>query len=32
VPDNTISAHNSAQQSLGLTPRTTGQWLTQIGL
>jgi hypothetical protein len=32
VPDNTISAHDSAQQLVGLTPRTTGQWLTQIGL
>ncbi|MEU0676931.1 NAD(P)H-binding protein [Streptomyces sp. NPDC006172] len=32
VPDNTISAHNSAQQLLGLTPRTTAQWLMQIGL
>ncbi|MEE1762436.1 NmrA family NAD(P)-binding protein [Streptomyces sp. SP18BB07] len=32
VPDHTISAHNSAQRLLGLTPRTTGQWLTQIGL
>ncbi|MEU1106877.1 nuclear transport factor 2 family protein [Streptomyces tibetensis] len=32
MPDNTINAHNSAQQLLGLTQRTTGQWLTQIGL
>jgi hypothetical protein len=32
VPDDTISAHNSAQQLLGLTPHTTGQWLTRIGL
>jgi hypothetical protein len=32
VPDNTSNAHNSAQQLLGLTPRTTAQWLTQIGL
>jgi hypothetical protein len=32
VPDNTISTHDSAQQLLGLTPRTTGQWLTWIGL
>ncbi|WP_327744632.1 hypothetical protein OHO28_29215 [Streptomyces europaeiscabiei] len=32
VPDKIISEHDSAQQFLGLTPRTTGQWLTQIGL
>ena len=32
VPDKIISAHDSARQFLGLTPRTTGQWLTQIGL
>jgi hypothetical protein len=32
VPDNTISAHVSAQQLVRLTPRTTGQRLTQIGL
>jgi len=27
-----ISAYDSAPQLVGLTPRTTGQWLTQIGL
>ncbi|WP_162467109.1 hypothetical protein [Streptomyces cavernae] len=32
APDNAISAHNSAQQILGLKPRTTTQWLMQIGL
>ncbi|MEH0471711.1 hypothetical protein QA943_23225 [Streptomyces sp. B21-097] len=32
VPDDTISAHNSAQQLLGLTPHTTGQWLAWIDL
>lgn len=32
VPDRIISAHDSAQQVLGLTSRTTGQWLTWIGL
>ncbi|MDQ0681944.1 hypothetical protein QF032_001043 [Streptomyces achromogenes] len=32
VPDKIISAHDSARQLVGLTPRTTGQWLTQIGL
>jgi hypothetical protein len=32
VPERIISAHDSAQQFLGLTPRATGQWLTQLGL
>ncbi|MFJ4080906.1 hypothetical protein ACIP2Z_18290 [Streptomyces iakyrus] len=32
VPDRIISAHDSAQQFLGLTPRTTGRRFTQIGL
>ncbi|WNM31797.1 hypothetical protein RKE30_15975 [Streptomyces sp. Li-HN-5-11] len=32
MQDNTIDAHDSAQPLVGLTPRTTGQWLTQIGL
>lgn len=32
APDNTIGEHNSAQRLLGLSPRTTAQWLAQIGL
>jgi hypothetical protein len=32
APDNAIGAHNSAQRILGLRPRTTAQWLTQVGL
>ncbi|WP_030660594.1 SDR family oxidoreductase [Streptomyces rimosus] len=32
APDHTISEHNSAQRILGLKPRTTAQWLAQVGL
>jgi hypothetical protein len=32
VPDKIISANGSAQQLVGLTPRTTGQWLAWISL
>jgi uncharacterized protein YbjT (DUF2867 family) len=32
LPDRSISPENSAQKLLGVTPRTTGQWLTDIGL
>jgi hypothetical protein len=32
VPDKILSVYDSAQQLVGLTPRTTGQWLTWIGL
>ncbi|MEV6318105.1 NmrA family NAD(P)-binding protein [Streptomyces sp. NPDC051776] len=31
VRDNTITIDNSAQQKLGLKPRTTTEWLEQIG-
>ncbi|MEU1938156.1 SPL family radical SAM protein [Streptomyces coeruleorubidus] len=31
-PDRSITPENSAQKLLGITPRTTGQWLTDIGL
>ncbi|MFD6171147.1 NmrA family NAD(P)-binding protein [Streptomyces coeruleorubidus] len=32
LPDRSITPENSAQKLLGITPRTTGQWLTDIGL
>jgi uncharacterized protein YbjT (DUF2867 family) len=32
LPDRSITAENSAQKLLGITPRSTGQWLTDIGL
>ncbi|WP_149829190.1 SDR family oxidoreductase [Streptomyces tailanensis] len=32
LPDRSIAPGNSAQKLLGVTPRTTGQWLTDIGL
>ncbi|QNP76202.1 NAD(P)H-binding protein [Streptomyces roseirectus] len=32
APDNTISQANSAQRLLDLEPRTTGQWLAQLGV
>ncbi|MFD9880856.1 SDR family oxidoreductase [Streptomyces alboflavus] len=32
LPDHSISPENSAQKLLGITPRTTRQWLTDIGL
>ncbi|MFI7705461.1 NmrA family NAD(P)-binding protein [Nonomuraea sp. NPDC049480] len=32
LPDRSITPENSAQKLLGVTPRTTGQWLTDIGL
>ncbi|QKW36177.1 NmrA family NAD(P)-binding protein [Actinomadura sp. NAK00032] len=32
LPDRSIAPENSAQKLLGVTPRTTGQWLTDIGL
>ncbi|MFH9072028.1 hypothetical protein [Streptomyces alboflavus] len=32
LPDHAISPENSAQKLLGITPRTTRQWLTDIGL
>ncbi|MFF1294693.1 MULTISPECIES: hypothetical protein [unclassified Streptomyces] len=32
LPDRSITPENSAQRLLGITPRTTGQWLTDIGL
>ncbi|MDX3530053.1 NmrA family NAD(P)-binding protein [Streptomyces sp. ID05-39B] len=32
LPDRCIPVENSAQKLLGLTPRTTGEWLAGIGL
>jgi uncharacterized protein YbjT (DUF2867 family) len=32
LPDRSITPENSAQKLLGITPRTTHQWLTDIGL
>ncbi|MEQ4724634.1 NmrA family NAD(P)-binding protein [Nonomuraea sp. B19D2] len=32
LPDRSIAAENSAQKLLGVTPRTAGQWLTDVGL
>ncbi|MEU0112765.1 NmrA family NAD(P)-binding protein [Streptomyces bobili] len=32
LPDRSITAENSAQKLLGITPRTTGRWLADIGL
>ncbi|MFH8417224.1 NmrA family NAD(P)-binding protein [Streptomyces collinus] len=32
LPDRSITPENSAQKLLGITPRTTGQWLTDMGL
>ncbi|MGP4030176.1 SDR family oxidoreductase [Actinomadura sp. 3N407] len=32
LPDRSITPENSAQKLLGITPRTTGQWLTDIAL
>lgn len=32
LPDRSITPENSAQKLLGVTPRTIGQWLTDIGL
>jgi uncharacterized protein YbjT (DUF2867 family) len=32
LPDRAIAPENSAQKLLGVTPRTTGQWLADIGL
>ncbi|MFK4067023.1 hydroxylase [Streptomyces sp. NPDC029674] len=32
LPDHSITPEDSAQKLLGITPRTTGQWLTDIGL
>ncbi|MEU0729129.1 NmrA family NAD(P)-binding protein [Streptomyces sp. NPDC006140] len=32
LADRSITPENSAQKLLGITPRTTGQWLTDIGL
>ncbi|MGI5193553.1 NmrA family NAD(P)-binding protein [Streptomyces sp. CA-288835] len=32
LPGRPITPENSAQKLLGITPRTTGQWLTDIGL
>ncbi|MFI6578403.1 NmrA family NAD(P)-binding protein [Nocardiopsis sp. NPDC050513] len=32
LADRSISPENSAQKLLGVTPRTTGQWLADIGL
>jgi hypothetical protein len=32
LPDNAIDPERSAQKLLGRTPRTTGQWLADIGL
>ncbi|MCX5366742.1 hydroxylase [Streptomyces sp. NBC_00124] len=32
LPDRSITPENSAQKLLGIIPRTTGQWLTDIGL
>jgi hypothetical protein len=32
LPGNTIPAERSAEALLGLKPRTTGQWLADIGL
>jgi hypothetical protein len=32
LPDNAIGAERSAQRLLGLTPRTTLQWLIDLGL
>ncbi|MEU9916252.1 NmrA family NAD(P)-binding protein [Streptomyces sp. NPDC051001] len=32
LPDRSITPENSAQKLLGITPRTTGQWLSDIGL
>ncbi|MGI5290666.1 NmrA family NAD(P)-binding protein [Nonomuraea polychroma] len=32
LSDRSIAPENSAQKLLGVTPRTTGQWLTDIGL
>ncbi|MEU2281895.1 NmrA family NAD(P)-binding protein [Streptomyces sp. NPDC013178] len=32
LPGRSITPENSAQKLLGITPRTTGQWLTDIGL
>lgn len=32
LPDRSIAPENSAQKLLGITPRATGQWLTDSGL
>ncbi|MGW2379743.1 SDR family oxidoreductase [Streptomyces sp. NPDC001658] len=32
LPHRSITPENSAQKLFGITPRTTGQWLTDIGL
>jgi hypothetical protein len=32
VPGRSLTPGNSAQKLLGITPRTAGQWLTDIGL
>jgi len=32
LPHRSITPENSAQKLLGITPRTTGQWLSDIGL
>jgi uncharacterized protein YbjT (DUF2867 family) len=32
LPDRSITPESSAQKLLGITPRTTGQWLTDAGL
>ncbi|MFI7642350.1 SDR family oxidoreductase [Nonomuraea sp. NPDC049400] len=32
LPDRSIAPENSAQKLLGVTPRTPGQWLTDIGI
>jgi uncharacterized protein YbjT (DUF2867 family) len=32
LPDRSITPENSAQKLLGITPRSTGRWLTDIGL
>ncbi|MEJ1202236.1 MULTISPECIES: NmrA family NAD(P)-binding protein [unclassified Streptomyces] len=32
LPHRSIAPENSAQKLLGITPRTTGQWLSDIGL
>ncbi|MEV4230299.1 hypothetical protein AB0J81_25015 [Streptomyces bobili] len=31
LPDRCITVENSAQKLLGITPRTTGEWLAGIG-
>lgn len=31
-PDRSITPENSTRKLLGISPRTTGQWLSDIGL